>query len=283
MQSIKFSLIMATYGREKEVGCFLESLTNSNYDMNNVEVIIVDQNKEINLEPIVNRYKEKVKIIHIKSDEKGLALNRNKGLEVATGDIIAFPDDDCEYLKETLNIVNDLFNKEQCDLLMGRIVERNGEDSLRVWSKERIEINKNNFYTKCSSVTMFLDAKKCFVKFNPKLGSGQYFGACEDADLIYKNCKRGSKVIYNPELQIYHPHYDSNSNMDDKKIYSYGLGFGAMVKSNFDMSMLILFTKAEGYHFLKALIALLTLKGDKSKRSWLAFSSRIKGFFEYKN
>ena len=133
---------------------------------NEVEVIIVDQNKEIDLEPIISKYKEKIKVVHIKSNERGLALNRNKGLEIATGDIIAFPDDDCEYLVDTLNIVNNYFENEHCDLLMGRIVERNGEDSLREWPKEKIEINKNNFYTKCSSVTMFLDSKKCFVKFN---------------------------------------------------------------------------------------------------------------------
>ena len=51
----KFSLIMATYGRKDEVGCFLESLMNSNYPMDKVEVIIVDQNKEIDLEPIISK------------------------------------------------------------------------------------------------------------------------------------------------------------------------------------------------------------------------------------
>ena len=56
----KFSLIMATYGRKDEVGCFLESLMNSNYTMDKVEVIIVDQNKEIDLEPIISKYKEKI-------------------------------------------------------------------------------------------------------------------------------------------------------------------------------------------------------------------------------
>ncbi len=68
--------------------------------------------------------------------------------------------------------------------------------------------------------------------------------------------------------------------MDDKKIYSYGLGFGAMVKSNFDFSMLILFIKAEGYHFLKSLIYLITLRQlSQKKEVGLLLKSRIKGFF----
>ncbi len=46
-------------GEKDEVGCFLESLMNSNYPMDKVEVIIVDQNKEIDLEPIISKYKEK--------------------------------------------------------------------------------------------------------------------------------------------------------------------------------------------------------------------------------
>ena len=49
----RFSLIMATYGREKEVDSFLKSIKKSNYDLELVEVIIVDQNDKISLNPIV--------------------------------------------------------------------------------------------------------------------------------------------------------------------------------------------------------------------------------------
>ena len=49
---------MATYGREKEVESFLKSLKKSNYDLSLVEVIIVDQNDKIDLNPIVERHND---------------------------------------------------------------------------------------------------------------------------------------------------------------------------------------------------------------------------------
>ncbi|MBB6713517.1 glycosyltransferase [Clostridium gasigenes] len=278
----KFSLIMATCGRKKEVEEFLKSIKAINYNKKLLEVIIVDQNKERILDDIIDKYKSEFNIIHIKSEKIGLALNRNIGLEMATGNIIAFPDDDCEYLKNTLTIVEEYFNKGGIDVVMGKIVERDGSDSLRTWTKEKVDINANNFYTKCSSVTMFLKKGKTIIRFNEKLGAGQYFGACEDADILYKNCKKEVDILYTPEIMVYHPHYSSNVNMATEKIVSYGLGFGAMVKANFDFNMCVLFIKAEGYHFVKSIVYLLQMNTKKSKRSWVAFTSRIKGFIEYK-
>ena len=139
---------MATYGREKEVESFLKSLKKSNYDLSLVEVIIVDQNDKIDLNPIVETHND-LNIKQIKSTVKGLAKNRNIGLEQSYGGIVAFPDDDCEYLPDTLNIISDIFEaNSEIDVVMGRIVERDGSDSLREWPKEEIKISKSNFYTK---------------------------------------------------------------------------------------------------------------------------------------
>ncbi|MFR5266955.1 glycosyltransferase family 2 protein [Clostridium sp.] len=277
-----FSLIMATYGRRGEVESFLESILNRQNKNISLEVIIVDQNKKIDLKPIIDKYNDKIDIKHIKSDVIGLSKNRNIGIKESTGQIIAFPDDDCEYLPQTLDEVYNAFSKNSCDLVMGRIVERDGSDSLRHWSKEECLISKNNFYTKCSSVTLFLKKDKSEIMLNEKLGVGEYFGSCEDADLIYRNSKKGMKIKYVPSVQIYHPHYDSNNNMSLEKINSYGLGFGAMVKANFDFPMSILFMKAQGYHSIKMILNLLKLDFRKANNSYIALVSRFKGFFEYK-
>lgn len=276
-----FTLIMATYGRESEVDAFLQSIVKCNYNKEYIEIIIVDQNDTINLCDIVDKYNENLKIKHIKSKQRGLALNRNIGISYANGEILAFPDDDCEYLPNTLNEVSNVFSTTKCDLVLGRIIERNGNDSLRRWDKKESRVNERNFYKKCSSITMFLNREKCDYLFNSRLGAGQFFGACEDADLIYRNCKKGMIVKYTPEIKIYHPHYDSDNNMSISKIESYGLGFGAMVRANFDFYMLTLFVKAEGYHLIKMIIGALKLNKLKVNKSFVALISRIKGFIKY--
>ena len=278
----KISLILATYGRSNEIGAFLESVIKCDYDINLIEVIIIDQNDKIDLIKIIDKYKEKIKIIHIKSKIKGLSKNRNIGLNQASGEIIAFPDDDCEYLKDTLNVVVNKLENSEFEMVLGKIVERNGQDSLRRWGKKEMNVSKKNFYKKSSSITIFYKKKFFNYRFDEKLGVGAKFGACEDADFIYQKCIQSEKVLYTPEIKIYHPHYSAGNNMGIQKIQSYGLGFGAMVKKNLDINMGILFLKAEVYHLLKSLLYLCKFSENNSFNSLIAFKSRIEGFLKYK-
>lgn len=272
----KFSLIMATYGREKEVDSFLKTIRKSNYNLELVEIIIVDQNDKISLDEIVSKYTD-LNIKHIKSEVKGLAKNRNIGLRESSGGIVAFPDDDCEYLPDTLKVINDIFEQDfSIDVVMGRIVERDGSDSLRKWPKEEMRITKQNFYTKCSSVTMFYrDGSN--LRFNEKLGAGNYLGSCEDSDILYRALSSNKNVVYKPQVQIYHPHYSSDTNMNEGKVRSYGLGFGAFCKYNFDFHIFILFVKAEVFHILNTMIGIITFNKEKIKKGYIAFASRLKG------
>ena len=278
-----FSLILATYGRKEEIENFIEALLKSDYDLKKVELIVVDQNDIINLGDITDKYKDSINLKHIKSKVKGLSRNRNIGLKIATGEIVAFPDDDCEYLSDTLKNVSDKFYSEEVDMILGRIVERDGRDSLRKWSKKKEFINRNNFYKKCSSITIFYKKEKFEYYFDENLGVGAKFGACEDADFIYKKSKDKKTVLYNPAIKIYHPHYEAGKNMNTQKIESYGLGFGGMIKKNLDRYMISLFIKAEIYHFLKVILYSVKGKKENALNSLVAFKSRLKGFKEYGN
>lgn len=283
MSKYKFSLIMATYGRKEEVDSFLKSIKNIDYDLSKIQIIIVDQNDSINLSPIINSYKDELIIEYVKSHKKGLSINRNIGLKLAEGQIVAFPDDDCEYLPSTLEEVEKNFRDTNVHVVMGRIVERDGSDSLRIWPKEELKINKINFYTKCSSITIFVKSINNSILFNEKLGAGTFFGSCEDSDVLYSQLKNNRNIMYFPDIKIYHPHYDSNNNMDISKVQSYGLGFGGFVKSNLDIFLIYLFLKSIAYHFVKTIIGILTFRKEKIIKSGKAFLSRFKGLVMYKN
>ena len=140
----KFSLIMATQGRDKEIELFLESIKQVDYDLPKVQIIIVDQNdvEKINLEEIISEYTH-LNIIHVKSNTKGLSYNRNIGLEYAEGEYIAYPDDDCEYYPNTLKEVEEAFQKNpESNLILGRIIDKSGNDVIRKWSKQTVNITK---------------------------------------------------------------------------------------------------------------------------------------------
>ena len=278
-----FSLIVATCGRDKEVDRLLESLTRLDYELDLVEIYIIDQNDKINLQPIIQKYVSNLHIHHIHSSRKGLSYNRNIGLREAQGDIIAFPDDDCMYYPDTLKKVNDAFDEHtSTSLLLGQIIDRKtGEKIIRKWSDQPFSLNFYNFYTSFSSITMFIKNKGEKHFFDERLGSGEYLGSCEDADYIVQEMNQKHKIFYVPEIQVWHP-AQKNSEFSEKKIASYGLGFGAFVRKNFNLPIAILFMEVILFHMLCFFLSGLKGKESEKNAERISVVSRINGWKIYK-
>src|SRR4051794_3826585 len=103
---MRFSLITATLDRSEELSALLSSLSaQTNADF---ELIVVDQNDDDRLLPVLAGFPA-LKIQHLRCPVRALSLARNQGLQSATGQIVAFPDDDCLYKPETLAIVDSCF------------------------------------------------------------------------------------------------------------------------------------------------------------------------------
>lgn len=281
-KKIVFSLIMATYNRKDEVESFVKSLLKQSFDLNKVELIIVDQNKDQLLNEIVRRYKSSLNIKHINSGTLGLSVNRNIGIANAQGDILSFPDDDCEYYENTLQNVYSIFAKDRnLTTVLGQIVDYSNKKVFRNWPNKKIEVTKNNFYRLNSSITIF--TKSVSARFDEKLGIGSRFGSCEDADYLYSiiNMQNKNNVGYDPEVLVYHPHPDIKL-LKPAKILAYGLGFGAFCKKNKSLPILFLYCKVAFYQFVMLFLSILKINGLEFRRRFLSLYSIIKGFLIYK-
>src|ERR1035437_10094479 len=91
---MKFSLVLCTINRTREVAEFLASLNEEIYK--DFELFIVDQNKDDRLQAIRAPYQLYINIKYFKS-APGLSRARNTAIPLISGDILAFPDDDCIY------------------------------------------------------------------------------------------------------------------------------------------------------------------------------------------
>ena len=98
-----FSLIVCTRDRTEELKRFFVSIVNQVGDIRR-EIIVVDQNTDERLAPIIQDFEDRLRIKYIRSGT-GLSRGRNLGLQCARGAIIAFPDDDCAYPKTLLSDV----------------------------------------------------------------------------------------------------------------------------------------------------------------------------------
>lgn len=224
---MKFSLVMATLGRSEETKIFLDSLSIQDYK--NFELIIVDQNEEDILKEIVDEYRDKFYIKHIRIKEKGLSLARNVGIKYVTGDIIAFPDDDCAYSEGILSFINKFFMKNtHMNFLTFKLRDRDtGEDSNLKWYNHDVEITYKNIFRTVISPSIFIKFKNIKdIFFDENLGVGRKFGSGEESDMALEILHRGYRGMYSTKFIIYHP--NKKEPMD--KIYSYGLGYGATIK-----------------------------------------------------
>src|SRR5271170_6306948 len=124
-QRMMVSLILSTLGRSREIDVFLESLAIQEFK--NFEVIVIDQNTDDRLVPVVDpaRWPYPIKRIHT-PDQRGVSRGRNAGLKHAKGDIILFPDDDCWYPPWFLSKAVELLERYSCACLSGRAADEAG-------------------------------------------------------------------------------------------------------------------------------------------------------------
>ena len=93
MNNPKVSIIVPVYNVEKYLKCCVDSLLNQT--LTEIEVILVDDASPDHCPAICDEYAKhdhRVRVVHKKNE--GLGYARNSGLEVATGEYIAFVDSD---------------------------------------------------------------------------------------------------------------------------------------------------------------------------------------------
>ncbi len=100
-ENIKVSIIIPVHNVEKYIDDTINSVLNQSYK--NWEMILVDDCSSDNSVKVIEKYLNDERIKLIKQDENvRAALTRNRGIEEATGDYIAFLDSDDIWIPEKL-------------------------------------------------------------------------------------------------------------------------------------------------------------------------------------
>ncbi|WP_298269704.1 glycosyltransferase family 2 protein [Geobacter sp.] len=208
---MKVSLVLATVGRTAEVGRCLQSLVTQTDAI--FEVVLVDQNRDDRLRPIVEASLEAgLPLRHLRMDKGNLSLARNLGILQSTGEIIGFPDDDCWYEPDTIAEIRHLFlTKTALQGVIACWVEQAvtrkkmmiiGSLSLKSWRKYR--------GGDASSISLFLrkDLLHLLGGFDCRLGVGQWYGAAEEIDLVLRSLSLGASMDYCPTAKVHHAFFN---------------------------------------------------------------------------
>ncbi len=282
----RFSLIVATIGRTDEFSLLLQSLAEQ--ETRDFELIVVDQNPDDRLFLLLKEWASKIaeqdngrgfiQVKHLRCNP-GVSRARNLGLMHSSGDILAFPDDDCWYHRDTLQNVDAWFRQhEDYGILSLGCRDEQGRISGNRWREAECDLKWTNIFRTSGTCCFFVrrPPESIPLRFDESLGpgAGTIFGAGEDADFLLTLMSYGIRGRFYSILHIGHP--CRNGFVDAQRAERYGGGFGRVLTKH---SLPFLFLGFVTFDFTRA--ALRMLLGDHSRASqlWAHGQGMIRAYF----
>ena len=112
---VKVSIIVPVYNTAKYLNKCINSLLNQT--LKEIEIILINDGSTDNCESIIKKYKDK-RIKYISKKNEGIGKTRNLGIEIASGEYLAFIDSD-DYIES--NFCEVMYNKaikDKCDIVI---------------------------------------------------------------------------------------------------------------------------------------------------------------------
>jgi len=185
----KITIITVVKNAQYTLENCIKSVLAQNY--NNLEYIIIDGNSSDGTKEILNKYKNNISKIITEKDD-GIWDAMNKGIKIASGEIIGFLNSDDFYFDNTLEMVNKYFSKNEIDFLFGSVQKYKLMHGYSPW-----KIHWSfGFYTS-HSVGFFIIKKK---HLEVGLYNKKYLSA--DLDFFYKMMVNLQKVDFHLKLII---------------------------------------------------------------------------------
>jgi glycosyltransferase involved in cell wall biosynthesis len=230
----KVSLIISTLGeRSDDLDALLSSLVPQVEFISNV--IIVDQHRDERRVPsLLEPFLFRLPILYTRS-ERGLSRARNHGLPLATGSLLAFPDDDCLYPDGLLEwVVNWFESNVEYDILAVGVRDAAGVPSGNRWPQSACDIRSINAFRTTFSSSLFLWTELAnTAHFDTRLGvgSGTPYGSGEETDYVLRLLRSGARGRFDRTHHIIHPRRDMLSGTGSvARAQSYGFGMGHLLR-----------------------------------------------------
>lgn len=229
VQKTLLSIIIPTIGRIGELTSLLESIYGCNIDHSQIEIIVIDQNSISFLKELRATF-ESVRFENV--DFKGLSKAKNYGATIATSKWLCFPDDDCEFYYDTIELALHFSQESKADIIFGKCIDRKGNDSVMNFKDHDFVLTVEKMSGGFVEATGFVK-KEVFsqYKFDESMGAGCFHGAEEGYDWLFRILRNSRyKVVFNPLILFYHPQIISvkGDQASIKRVFTYRCGFAKL-------------------------------------------------------
>jgi GT2 family glycosyltransferase len=203
-------------------------------DYPELEILIIDQSTDSETRRCVEDLAAGNPRVHFTATTTvGSSAGRNLGARLSHGEVIAYTDDDCVVSKGWLNALAAEFRNPRVSAVYGRLLPWESADrtGLEVGFKsatERAEYSRRTppWYIGHGGNMAF--RRRDLLEaggFDPLLGAGGFFGACEDPDIAYRLLAAGKTIVYCPNALAFHKHWkDWRAQRQMERAYGVGAG-----------------------------------------------------------
>ncbi|WP_170403085.1 glycosyltransferase family 2 protein [Ruegeria arenilitoris] len=203
---VTVSAVVATLGRTDELTRLFETLRHQSRALD--EIIVVDQNSDSRLVPVISDFGD-LPIIHIQDESlRGVNRSRNHGWRHSSGDVVFFPDDDCWYPKDFIELALSKLESTDADIVSGRAASEDGQSINGKFLDQAVWVDRKTAWFTQIEWVIFLRRKvlEDTGGFDERIGpgSGTPWGANEVQDLSLTALSKHYRQYFDPDLFGHH-------------------------------------------------------------------------------
>ncbi len=205
------SVAIPTCNRPNDVAQCLASLARVRYPR--WEVLIIDQSDGHETELLAAEWGALIpRIVYLPLNQKNLSAARNLAMEKATGEVLAFIDDDCTVAPDWLDNISDVFEEQpRAKLIFGEVEAGEHDHTAAFVTTAKLRhtglLHGSLGATRLSGI----GASMCLrlgstqhAPFDLHLGAGSQFRAGEERDYAFRLLAAGGTVAQSPQIVVTH-------------------------------------------------------------------------------
>lgn len=230
----RIAYVIPTLGRVEPLAALLASILQQ--DIGPAVVVVVDQNAQPVLRPLLARFAGRLEIRHLEIGRAlGSSAARNLGWRAVEADLVVFPDDDCTYPPGLMARMAAVMDNTGADLVSGRCADAAGQNCNGNFAARPGWVGRGNIWQTQIEwmVLMRRNVLEATGGYDPALGVGMAYGSCEGQDFTLRALAAGFRQYYEPSLAGQHPDVLLRPDAATaRKCRAYGRGMGYVLRQH---------------------------------------------------
>lgn len=224
---IKYSIIICSYNRFELLIETIDSVLSVLGQRTDAEILIIDNNSPDATSSLKEKFSSSNIVKYFLETKQGLSHARNRGIEEAKGDILLYLDDDVELISNYFEIADSILQDESISIFGGKVLPFKTDVPKWLPEKYYYLVSIFDLGNEMKNVDTLMGANYAMKKrlatevgfYNPELGrNGDNLMGGEENDYLNRAKTLGYKIIYNPDLVVFHK-------INDKLNKKYILGY----------------------------------------------------------